>query len=180
MTRTIVGSSTGSGPGPLPEIKSEPGGISSGKSATLGSGNRVELPPLERIMPTTPLRLAVAARLAFPDGSMSEKALRELGHARKLTVELIRGKHYTTLADIEEMRKLCRVQAKARGSVPTSGTEKQCGSSATDSGTTAQAALSEKVRKASEVSRPRKKNSGSTSAKNTTQPQAGVIPLKPP
>jgi hypothetical protein len=49
----------------------------------------LELPALERITPTTPLRLAVAARLAFPDGSMSEKALREMAHASKLTVEVI-------------------------------------------------------------------------------------------
>ena len=64
------------------------------------------------LTPTTPLRLKVAAALAFPDGSMSEKALWEMGHAGKLTVEVIRGKLYTTLADIEEMRSLCRVQAK--------------------------------------------------------------------
>jgi hypothetical protein len=64
------------------------------------------------ITPTTPLRLKVAAALAFPDGSMSEKALRELGHAGKLTVEIIRGKHFNTLADIEEMRSLRRVQAR--------------------------------------------------------------------
>jgi hypothetical protein len=44
-----------------------------------------------QITPTTPLRLAVAARLAFPDGSMSDKALWEMGHEGKLTVEVIRG-----------------------------------------------------------------------------------------
>lgn len=109
------------------------------------------------ITSTTPLRLSVAARLAFPDGSMSEKALRELGNARRLTVEVIRGKHYTTLGDIEEMRKLCRVQAKARDCAPTSATAKQCGSSATDSGTSAQAALSVKVRKAMQASPKPKK-----------------------
>ncbi|MFK4502880.1 hypothetical protein ABIF86_007171 [Bradyrhizobium japonicum] len=38
---------------------------------------------------------------------------REISRGR-LTYEVIAGKHYTTLADIEEMRKLSRIQAKVR------------------------------------------------------------------
>lgn len=133
------------------------------------------------ITPTTPFRLKVAAALAFPDGSMSEKALREMGHARRLTVEKIRGKDYTTLADIEEMRKLCRVLAKGQDSGSTSAPAKQCGSSATGSGMSAQAALSAKVRKATQASRKPKKSSPNTSEKSTTPKQTGeVISLKPP
>jgi hypothetical protein len=133
------------------------------------------------ITPTTPLRLKVAAALAFPDQSMSEKALRELGRAGKLTVEKIRGKDYTTLADIEEMRKLCRVQAKAQDYARKSVTEKPYGSSAMGSGTLAQAALSAKVRKARQASPRPKKSLPNTSEKSTTPKQAAgeVIPLKP-
>jgi hypothetical protein len=140
-----------------------------------------ELPAPEKITPTTPLRLRVAAALAFPDGSMTEKALRELGHAGRLTVEKIRGKDYTTLADIEEMRKLCRVRAKAHDSAHTNAeADRQCGSSATDSGTSAQAALSAKVKKATEAAQRLKRGLSNTSQRNMTPKQAGeVISLKP-
>ena len=68
---------------------------------------------------TTPLRSETAAKLAFPDGSMKLAGLRrEVGRGR-LAYEVIAGKHYTTLADIDAMRELCRVQAK--GLVSTGG-----------------------------------------------------------
>ena len=81
--------------------------------------NSVKIAP-EVVTPTTPLRLEIAARLGFPDGSMSTSALRRLVVANnKLTVEIIAGKYYTTLAAIEEMRQSCRVKAKAPISLPT-------------------------------------------------------------
>ncbi|MET4020353.1 excisionase [Bradyrhizobium sp. S3.2.12] len=52
--------------------------------------------------------------MAFPDGSMTARGLRRQIARGHLTYEVIAGKHYTTLADIEEMRKLCRIQAKVR------------------------------------------------------------------
>lgn len=62
-----------------------------------------------QIGPNTPLRLAKAAALAFPDGGMTEKGLRR-EHARgNLTIERVAGKDYTTLAYIEEMRRRCRL-----------------------------------------------------------------------
>ena len=62
-----------------------------------------------QIGPNTPLRLAKAAALGFPDGGMTEKGLRR-EHARgNLTIERIANKDYTTLASIEEMRRLCRL-----------------------------------------------------------------------
>jgi hypothetical protein len=75
--------------------------------------------PIERNFPSyppeCPLRLAVAAKVAFPDGSMSASGLRREAHRGRLVVERIAGKDYTTLANIERMRELCRVQAKAPG-----------------------------------------------------------------
>ena len=78
-----------------------------------GRNAPITLPPRDMITPDTPLRLEVAAALAFPDGSMSPAALRRLVVKEQLTAELILGKYYTTLADIERMREKCRVPAKA-------------------------------------------------------------------
>jgi hypothetical protein len=65
-------------------------------------------------MPDTPLRLKVAAELAFPQGGMTASGLRREAARGTLVIERIAGKDYTTLQAIEEMRKLCRVQQKAR------------------------------------------------------------------
>jgi hypothetical protein len=70
----------------------------------------------ENVSPTTPLRLSVAAALAFPDGSMSPSGLRREAARGRLEIERIAGKDYTTLAAIEHMRQLCRVEVKERGS----------------------------------------------------------------
>jgi len=63
----------------------------------------------EGVTDDTPLRLDEAARLAFPDGSISGAALRRAGRAGKLAIERIAGKDYTTLAHIRAMRERCRV-----------------------------------------------------------------------
>jgi len=66
--------------------------------------------------PTAPLRLAEAVKIAFPRGGMTVSGLRREIARGRLAVEFIAGKQFTTLADIEEMRKLCRDQARARDS----------------------------------------------------------------
>src|ERR1700737_4565873 len=71
------------------------------------------MPPPEKITPDTPLRLEIAATLAFPDGSMTAAGLRREGARGRLVIERIAGKDYTTLGKIERMREICRVQAKA-------------------------------------------------------------------
>jgi hypothetical protein len=73
------------------------------------------LPKREDIDPQTPLRLYVAAALAFPDGSMTACGLRREIARGRLLVERIAGKDYTTLANIERMREQCRVEAKVPG-----------------------------------------------------------------
>jgi hypothetical protein len=57
----------------------------------------------------------VAAALAFPDGSLTASSLRREAARGRLVVERIAGKDYTTLANIERMRELCRVEAKVPG-----------------------------------------------------------------
>ena|GEM_PF-5917394 len=73
---------------------------------------RSRMPSSDEIGPDTPLRLGVAAALAFPDGSMTTSGLRRESARGRLVVERIAGKDYTTLANIERMRELCRVAAK--------------------------------------------------------------------
>jgi hypothetical protein len=54
--------------------------------------------------------------MAFPDGSMTASGLRREAHRGRLIIERIAGKDYTTLDNIEEMRRLCRVEVKGRAS----------------------------------------------------------------
>jgi hypothetical protein len=70
------------------------------------------MPPRDKVAPDTPLRLEIAAALAFPDGSMTTAGLRRESARGRLTIERIAGKDFTTLANIERMRQLCRVEAK--------------------------------------------------------------------
>jgi hypothetical protein len=68
--------------------------------------------PGRSIDPDAPLRLALAAQIAFPRGAMTVNGLRrEIGRGR-LVVEEIAGKQFTTLNHIRRMRELCRVEAK--------------------------------------------------------------------
>jgi hypothetical protein len=68
-----------------------------------------ELPSPNAITPETPLRLAVAAAIAFPDGSMTVSGLRKEAKRGRLAIERVAGKDYTTLAAIGRMRELCRI-----------------------------------------------------------------------
>jgi hypothetical protein len=52
-----------------------------------------------------PLRVHVAARRAFPDGTMTASGLRREAKRGRLVIERIAGKDYTTLAHIERMRR---------------------------------------------------------------------------
>jgi hypothetical protein len=58
------------------------------------------------------LRLATAAKIAFPNGTMTASGLRNEARKGNLEIELIAGRHFTTLANIEKMREKCRVEAK--------------------------------------------------------------------
>lgn len=62
------------------------------------------------ISSATPLLLATAAKIAFPDGSMTPEGLRHEIRRGRLAYETIAGETYTTLADIATMRRLCRME----------------------------------------------------------------------
>src|SRR5262245_40904316 len=71
-------------------------------------------PAREDIGDDQPVRLAVAAALAFPDGSMTASGLRREAARGRLVVERIAGKDYTTLANIELMREGSYAASKQR------------------------------------------------------------------
>lgn len=122
--------------------------------------NRRELHP-SQVTPHTILRLADAARLAFPDGSITVTSLRREAAKGHLTVWRIAGKDMTSLAEIELMKDRCRVNAKVQGfgfdpsaSTPTEPSKSDpAGSSLMEAGITAQDALRIKLLKLKESSR---------------------------
>jgi hypothetical protein len=128
----------------------------------------VRLPPIDTIGQNTPLRLSVAAALAFPDGSMTASGLRRESRRGKLIIERVAGKDYTTLAHIERMRELCRVEAKVRtygsardgATAPEGASGDQLGLFSTAGTMSPQDALRMKLQR-------RKSSSPSTSPKNT-------------
>jgi cell division septation protein DedD len=125
----------------------------------------------DTVDPNTMLRLDAAARIAFPDGSMSVSAMRRLAADKLLTIYPIAGKHFTTLADIEEMKTSCRVQAKVQGSrCSKPKAERPSGISATDSGRLERAAARASLLKLRE-SLP------TTSSASMIRAPAAVIPM---
>jgi hypothetical protein len=79
----------------------------------------VQADPLrvDAIRPDTPLRLDVAAALAYPDGSMTASGLRREAKRGRLVIERTAGKDYTTLEHINRMREQCRLGAKDPASI---------------------------------------------------------------
>jgi hypothetical protein len=77
--------------------------------------NPRHMPARSEVSDNTPLRLAVAAVLAYPDGTMTASGLRREAARGRLIIERTAGKDYTTLAAIEKMRALCRVQRSVLG-----------------------------------------------------------------
>jgi hypothetical protein len=142
---------------------------------------RTAVPLRETITPDTPLRLAIAAALAFPDGSMSASGLRREAARGRLVIERIAGKDYTTLGNIERMREKCRLAldhtsiSDARDLTRREAT-RQSGSSKTEAISEARAALRTMLKVPNECSR-------SISPANTPEPRdkpATVIQMKSP
>jgi hypothetical protein len=112
-----------------------------------------QIPDASQITLDTPLRLAAAAALAFPNGGMTVSGLRKERDAKRLATELVAGKEYTTLRNIERMRAACRDLRKARVSTSSPRVEtpaaaslaQRAGSSATAPVCTPQDALLTKL-----------------------------------
>jgi hypothetical protein len=141
---------------------------------------RSRVPELDKVKPDTPLRLDIAATLAYPDGSMTASGLRKEAGRGRLVVERVAGKDYTTLASIQRMRELCRVNPKVpdSGSNPEDKTKtaqfgsEQFGSSATERASSARARLQK-------IARVPSKRCAIISPTNTNQTEpAVVVPIK--
>lgn len=105
-------------------------------------------PKPEQVARNTPLRLTIAAKIAFPDGSITASGLRREAKRGRLTVERIAGKDFTTIDSIERMRELCRVQVKepdfigeGHDTATVSSSDKPFGSSKTETAISPQDAL---------------------------------------
>lgn len=102
---------------------------------------------MEALPPDTPLRLDVAAALAYPDGSMTASGLRREAKRGRLVIERIAGKDYTTFGYINRMREQCRLETKDRASTSGARVEtkkadtRRSGSSSTATISAARAAL---------------------------------------
>lgn len=68
------------------------------------------------IDPNAPIRLADIIPIAFPMGGMTVNGLRKEAGRGHLAILRMAGKDFTTLADIEEMKKICREQSSQRAS----------------------------------------------------------------
>ncbi|CAX25985.1 Excisionase [Methylorubrum extorquens DM4] len=124
-----------------------------------------------RITQTSPLRLEVAASLAYPDGSMTANGLRTEAARGNLRIEKTAGRFYTTLADIERMRERCRVQesAHAYGSAPSAfatgrSSQTRPGSFSTEESISPRDALMAKLRSPNSGSQSTSRRSTSRSA----------------
>src|ERR1700738_474885 len=71
-------------------------------------------PANDNILPDHPLRLEDAIKYGFPYGGMTVSGLRREAARGRLIIERIANKDFTSLRNIEEMRKSCRVKAEGR------------------------------------------------------------------
>jgi hypothetical protein len=69
-------------------------------------------PANDNILPDHPLRLEDAIKYGFPYGGMTVSGLRREAARGRLVIERIANKDFTTLRNIEEMRKSCRVKVE--------------------------------------------------------------------
>src|ERR1700730_3789013 len=65
---------------------------------------------LQEVPLDAPLRLGIAAGLAYPDGSMTASGLRKEAGRGRLAIERVAGKDYTTLSAKAEVRKKCLLE----------------------------------------------------------------------
>jgi hypothetical protein len=133
----------------------------------------------EQVAENAPLRLDVAARLAFPDGAMTASGLRKERDRGRLVTELIAGKEFTTLADIQRMRELCRSEAKAPASGQRSDARTRAGRAGNPAGSSStdelNAALVSALRTAESLPKKRSTPSPPTSPRNTPSAESGTV-----
>lgn len=139
---------------------------------------RRNLPSPDTITPTTPLRLDVAARLAFPDGSIGVSGLRREIARGNLRAERIAGKIFVTLAAIEDMRTRCAVQKVPDSTCASRDDRVGNGDGSSSIPVPTEAASKSAQAHLQAIVEQLKKPSLTTSQKSTSQTSAQVVPIK--
>jgi hypothetical protein len=131
------------------------------------------IPEFDKVLPNTPLRLDIAARMYFPDGSISGRSLEREAAKGNLQVMHIAGKNFTTLDDLAKMCQRCRTPSNLQDSTyeKPEATEALSGSLSTAASSIAQV-------RAKRISQGLKQRSLTTSRTKPGQPSAKVIPIK--
>jgi hypothetical protein len=134
---------------------------------------RPRLPELELIGDDTLLRLQIAAKLEFPDGSITASGLRGEALKGRLKTWKIAGKQFTSRAALRELREQCLVKfcpPDLSYALIGDGAARPTGSARTRelSGAQATKASAQKLRK----------HSRSTPRNPDEPPSATVIPIK--
>ncbi len=131
--------------------------------------------PTDPVAPDALLRLDIAAKLAFPDGSIVLSSLKREVARGRLTIWRVANKDMTTLAEIRSMVERCRVQPSrpAYGSDQAPPIESRSGSSSMEDVRSARAAA--KLR----VQRLRDGFSSTSPRSAIPTPSQGVVPIRP-
>ena len=121
--------------------------------------------------------LALAAMLAFPDGSMNERGLRRERDKGRLEVYQICNRDYTTLNDIDRMKARCLVKKQPDfTSTPNGGLA--ANSSSAPSGSSGTADTGVPLDAARMTLRELRKRSVNTLLKSTKLPAPNVTPIR--
>ena len=137
--------------------------------------------PLSNITPDTPLRLKVAAAIAYPDGSMTASGLRKEAGRGRLVIERTAGKDYTTLAAIEEMRRLCQLHPKDHACGSARSGETDAAASPTPASTSSETESIKRAQAAAEMIVTALKGASKPTSTGSTlrrRERARVIPIK--
>jgi hypothetical protein len=136
-------------------------------------------PMTPEVREDAPLRLEIAAQIAFPDGTMTASGLRKERNRGRLVTELIAGKEFTTLADIQRMRELCRSEAKARDCGQRSDARTRAGRAGNPAGSSStegqSAALASALRTAERLRQKPNKPSPTTSPTSSSSHESATV-----
>jgi hypothetical protein len=138
----------------------------------------------DNIEPDKPLPLEMAARVAFPDGSMTASGLRNEIKKGNLQASKVAGRIWTTLSNIKRMMERCQITeaddaARVRNS--TSANPSDPAASSDGSSSTAPPAASasrEAQAHLSQIVQRLRKPSPPTSPKSTSPTSGKVVPIK--
>lgn len=83
----------------------------------------LNVPDRSEVQEDTPLRLEVAAALAFPDGGVSASGLRRERDNGRLVTFFVANKEFTTLEAVKRMIEACTVATRRSPGITTTGAD---------------------------------------------------------